>query len=48
MRSQLEALNKSIVALPSDYRDVPVKIKNSIQRLLDELSEASLDQNQFI
>ncbi len=48
MRSQLEEMNKSIQSLHTDYRDLPVNIKNSIQTLLAELSDSTLDQNLFI
>lgn len=48
MRSQLEEVNNSINALPTDYRDLPVNIKRSIQILLGELSDNTLDQKHFI
>lgn len=48
MRSQLEEVNNSINALPTDYRDLPVNIKGSIQILLGELSDNTLDQKHFI
>jgi len=48
MRSQLERLSITIEKFPADYRDLPRRIKNAIQKLIDELSETTLDQNQFI
>ncbi len=48
MRSQLENLQGLIENFPADYRALPVKTKNAINALLNELSDKTLDQKQFI
>jgi hypothetical protein len=48
MRSRLEEVKGSLQTVHPDYRDLPVNIKHSIQTLLADLSDNTLDQNQFI
>jgi hypothetical protein len=48
MRSQLLALKETLNQLPDDYRDLPVKIRASIENLNDELSDSTLDSEFFL
>jgi hypothetical protein len=48
MRSQLLALKETLNQLPDDYRDIPVKIRASIESLNDELSDSTLDSKFFL
>lgn len=48
MRSQLDALKETLDQLGPVYKGVPVKIRASIDNLLKELSDATLDSRQFL
>jgi hypothetical protein len=47
-RAQLIRLLELLDQLPQDYRNLPIHVRNGIQEVLDSLSDAALDERQFI
>ena len=48
MRTQLAALKEALDQLDAIYRDIPTHIRASIEKLMGELSDATLDSQHFL